>query len=525
MKTFKLLFSVLFVATLFSCHTPKAAGGKDDGAIEITILQLNDVYEISPAASDNTGGMARVAGLQRALKAKNPNTITVLSGDFLNPSVTGTLKFEGKRIRGRQMVETMNAVGIDYVVFGNHEFDFDDLADLQARLDESNFTWMGANVRLKGADGSLQPFFKNKNGQKEICPDNKVLTFKGADGTLMRLGLFGVLINTGKKPYVEYTDWKETALKNYADLKTKSDVVVAMTHLAIADDKLFAAALPDIPLVMGGHDHENMFVKIGNTAITKADANAKSAYVHTLRYDKQTKKATVTSKLVKINGDLPDEPSTAAIVAKWEKIKNDALSSSGFDSNKKVTELKTPLDCREAFIRNQQAPVGKLITDAIISVCKTKPDCALINSGSVRVDDILSGTLAEIDIVRMLPFGGAVVECDMTGMLLRKTLETSVKNKGTGGYLQLGLIARDDMQKNWLISNTPLDDKKVYHVVLPDFLLTGNEQNMSFLKAALTADGKGTTNTDIPAIQKPNPADKTDLRNDIRLVVIKFLRG
>jgi hypothetical protein len=48
---------------------------------------------------------------------------------------------------------------------------------------------------------------------------------------------------------------------------------------------------------------------------------------------------------------------------------------------------------------------------------------------------------------------------------------------------------------------------------------------MSYLKVALNPDGKGTTNPDIPAVQKPAAADKADLRNDIRLAVIKFLRG
>jgi 2',3'-cyclic-nucleotide 2'-phosphodiesterase (5'-nucleotidase family) len=324
---------------------------------------------------------------------------------------------------------------------------------------------------------------------------------------------------------VEYADFQATAQKVYADLKTKSDVVVAITHLTSSDDKKFSAAVPDVPLIMGGHDHENMLLKVGNAVIAKADANAKSIYIHTLRYDKRTKKATIKSELRKITGDLPDEPITAAVVAKWEKIKTEALSTSGFDANKKVTDLKTPLDCREALIRNQQAPVGKMITDAMISVCKSKPDCAILNSGSIRVDDVLSGTLAEIDIVRMLPFGGAIVECDMHGSLLRKTLDTGVSNKGIGGYLQNGLVVYIDDQKNWMINGKVLDDKKTYHVVLPDFLLTGNEQNMSYLKVALNPDGKGTTNPDIPAVQKPAAADKADLRNDIRLAVIKFLRG
>ncbi|HMX40959.1 MAG TPA: hypothetical protein PKD78_11545, partial [Saprospiraceae bacterium] len=77
----------------------------------------------------------------------------------------------------------------------------------------------------------------------------------------------------------------------------------------------------------------------------------------------------------------------------------------------------------------------------------------------------------------------------------------------------------------WLIAGEPLDDNKTYWITLPEFLLSGNEQNMAFLKAAPSADGSGTTNPDILKINKPDPKNKSDLRNDIRLLLIKSLRG
>jgi len=485
---------------------------------------MNDVYEISPSPSDNIGGLARVATIRKELLAKNPNTLTVLAGDFISPSVIGTLKHEGKRIRGKQIVEVLNTLGLDWVVFGNHEFDYDDQADLQARLDESKFTWLGANARLKGATWT-EPFFKNKaGGGTEICPDNKVIALKDADGTTLNIGLFGVLINSGRKPWVEYSDWAEAAKKNFNELKPQCDVVLALTHLALEDDKKLAAMLPEIPLVMGGHEHDNMRVPVGPSVITKADANAKTVYVHTLRYDKRKKTCTVKSELKKVNSSIVDEPATAAVIAKWEKIKNESLSSSGFNANAVVTKLEKPLDCRETVVRHSQAPVGSMITEAMLAVSRSKPECALLNSGSIRVDDVLSGTLTELDIVRMLPFGGGITEVEMKGSMLRKTLETSLSNKGNGGYLQVNRARRDEASGKWFIGANVLDDNKLYRVALPDFLLSGNESNMGFLKASLGADGKS-NNPDIPKIIKPDPKDKSDLRNDVRLALIRHLRG
>ncbi|MBL7806823.1 MAG: bifunctional metallophosphatase/5'-nucleotidase [Saprospiraceae bacterium] len=518
-----LLFTLLLWT---SCDTSKktVAAGSDDGIIEFQILQMNDVYEISPSPSDNVGGLARVATIRKELLAKNPNTYTVLAGDFISPSVLGTLKFEGKRIRGRHMVDVLNTLGLDWVVFGNHEFDYDDLADLQSRLDESKFTWLAANARLKDQTWTKQ-FFKNKTGGgTEICPDNQVITVKDADGTSIQLGLFGVLINSGRKPWVTYTDWQEAAQKNYQELQPKCDVVLALTHLAIEDDRKLAAMLPQIPLIMGGHEHENMRVPVGPSVITKADANAKTVYVHTLRYDKRKKSCTVKSALKKVDGTITDDPATATVVAKWEKIKNESLASSGFNATAVVTKLDQPLDCREAVVRNGQAPAGSIITEAMMAVSRTKPEVAILNSGSIRVDDVLSGTLVELDIVRMLPFGGGLSEVEMKGSMLRKTLDAGVNNKGNGGYLQINHANFNAASGKWMIANNTLDDQKMYRVVLPDFLLTGNESNMAFLKTNLTADGKS-DNPDIPKVVRPDAKDKSDLRNDIRLALIRYWRG
>jgi 2',3'-cyclic-nucleotide 2'-phosphodiesterase (5'-nucleotidase family) len=444
---------------------------------------------------------ARVATIRKQLLAKNPNTFTVLAGDFLSPSVIGTLKHEGKRIRGKQMVDVLNTLGLNWVVFGNHEFDYDDLADLQARLDESTFTWFAANARLKG-DTWTQQFFKNRNGGTEICPDNEVFTINDADGTSLNIGVFGVLIHNGRKPWVEYSDYFDAARKNYADLKSRADVVVALTHLDAAEDKKLSAILPGIPLIMGGHDHDNQIYKVGQATVAKADANAKTVYVHTLRYNKNTKTATVKSALRRVNAAVPDDPETAAVVAKWEQIKNESLASSGFDPAKMVTKLSEPLDCREAVVRHTQCKAGALITAAMTSVARTKPDCAILNSGSIRVDDILSGTLTELDVVRMLPFGGGITEVQMRGALLRKTLDAGLRNKTNGGYLQLHNISRDEAAGKWMVAEKALDDNKTTCLYCPNSCLPATSKIWTFSRPRLDADGKS-SNPDILSIQKP----------------------
>src|SRR3954464_13495780 len=100
----------VFIAVLFStasCKTIRTALGKDDGKIEVTFVQVNDVYEIAPLANGKEGGMARVATLKKQYIKDKPNTLLVIAGDLVSPSVYNSLLYQGKGIRGKQMIEAM----------------------------------------------------------------------------------------------------------------------------------------------------------------------------------------------------------------------------------------------------------------------------------------------------------------------------------------------------------------------------------------------------------------------------------
>lgn len=519
----KVWFICLVGLHFFSCKTAKNHLPSDDGKIEIVLLHFNDVYEITPIGSDNLGGLARVATVRKNLLAQNPNTYTILAGDFISPSVIGTLKYDGQRIRGKQMVETLNAVGVDLALFGNHEFDYD-LNDLQARINESNFPWLGSNVRFVAPGAAPVPFFKTTGGTKVDCPDTKIVTFTDADGTKVEVGFLGAIIDSGKKPYVQYENPMTTAKKLYAELQSKTDFCLALTHLEIGDDKQFAAIFPQIPLVMGGHDHDNMFHHIGPSIVAKADANVKTVYIHRILFDKKTKKATVSSELKRIDSSISDDPMVAGVVNKWDAIKENALKSSGFDAKAVVRHLTEPLDCRDALTRHQQMPIGQIITAAMLAASKKNAKIALFNSGSMRVDDVLSGDLTQLDMVRLLPFGGGIVEVGMKGSFLTKIFEISEGNKGKGGYFQLGTVHKNAQTGNWEIGDIPIQAETVYPVMITDFLLTGGESNLGFLKTELKPDGKTTTNPEILWMEKPDQNDQNDVRKDIRQAIIKFLQ-
>ena len=289
MKTFTSTISLLLVLFIFACKSPQSAStSKDDGIIEFVFLHINDVYEIGALEGGTVGGMARIATLRKQLLAKNANTLTVHAGDFLNPSLIGTMKNDGERIRGKQMVEVMNACKIDLVCIGNHEFDLKE-EDLQKRINESNFHWLATNVDQVCGEQTY-PFYKEVKGKKQFLPETFIWEIKDSDGTAIKVGIFGATIDSNPKDYVHYDDPYEEAKIVYQDLKAQTDVIVGLTHLELDEDMEMAKRLPEVPLLMGGHDHDNMKHTVGTTTITKADANVKTAYVHHLVYNKKNQK-------------------------------------------------------------------------------------------------------------------------------------------------------------------------------------------------------------------------------------------
>ena len=91
--------------------------------------------------------------------------------------------------------------------FGNHEFDVSQ-KDLQNRLNESNFPWISANIKLK-TDGGLIPFYKEINEQKYPVGETFIKEFSDEDGTKIKIGFVSVCIPSNPKDFVVYDDMYE----------------------------------------------------------------------------------------------------------------------------------------------------------------------------------------------------------------------------------------------------------------------------------------------------------------------------
>src|SRR5213594_3086032 len=133
------LAAIVVIAAAFAACAALGGRAPDADLVHVTLLQINDHYVLEPVDGGRRGGMARLATLVREVRRENPNTVFVLAGDTLSPSVESTF------LQGTQMIAALNAVGLDFATFGNHEFDFGPSVLIE-RMNESKFRWLSANV-------------------------------------------------------------------------------------------------------------------------------------------------------------------------------------------------------------------------------------------------------------------------------------------------------------------------------------------------------------------------------------------
>ena len=112
--------------------------------VDLVILHTNDMHaRIEPNVDNEILGMPYIAALVRHYRAMYPHVLVIDAGDTLHGRPISD------RLHGESTVKAMNLAGYDFMVPGNHDFNFgyDRLLELQEMMD---FTLLGANVYKDG---------------------------------------------------------------------------------------------------------------------------------------------------------------------------------------------------------------------------------------------------------------------------------------------------------------------------------------------------------------------------------------
>lgn len=457
MKKISLLMAVLGAGAMMS----------PVGARDLVLLQTNDTHSQIDPLGNGLGGVERRKVVIDSIRAEHPDAILVDAGD----AVQGTLFFN--IYKGEVEMKVMNALGYDYSVLGNHDFD-NGVDDLVKMLSESDMQWLSTNYDFEGSP--LEKYFR-PYAIREI--DGKKIAFIGIN--LEPKGM----ISEGNYDGVKYLDGLKAANATAWSLKhnEKADFVVAITHIGYEDvpgysDVDIAKNSEDIDVILGGHSHTLIVPGSGMDIVDNAAgrpvviaSNGKSGgYISEVKVDLDSlgtavpryKQIRIDSRLdSRIDGSLERE-----VVAPYRSGVDEVMK-------RKVGRTAKALDPDEPALLNF---ISDFIAKRGREIAGRNVDLAIANKGSLR-RPLPAGDITEGELITLQPFANHIQVIDVKGSDLAEAFDVMASRGGDG--VSDGVEAVFDPATKKCVSVTingkPLDPEKVYTVATIDYLANGGD--------------------------------------------------
>ena len=470
--------------TLLICLAPwngVALAEKLPEIVAIDILTTNDFHGALVEAGKNPGA-AKFGAFLLQQRAKNPyGSIFVSAGDMFQGSPDSNLLY------GKTVVEVLNALQMDAMTLGNHEFDWG-LDKLAARVAESRFPYVSANVREKDGQGRL----------------SFVKPFVMLERLGVKIAVIGIVTpetayTTGPKivaPF-EFRDPATVVRELLPQVRRLgADIVVVLSHLASEQDAagqvsgdaaVLAATVPGIDALVSGHSHKLVAGKVNGVPVVQAYYFGRALGKISLVYSKREQKVLLSSvqSLEVPTKAVNADPAVQAIVDR---------SQAAIIPVKNVVLGRTVRDL--SHDRYELSILGQWSSDVLRQ--RAAADIALQNGGGLRTS-IPAGAITMGNLYEVMPFDNTLVTMDLTGEQVLQALNHGINGKA--GTVQFsGLQLTIDSSRPYgsqlvevrLSDGRLLDPAATYKIVTNDFMASGGDE-FTMLK-----QGRNITDTFIP---------------------------
>lgn len=415
--------------------------------------------------------IANYFGLMDNIATQRDHVVRVGNGDDLASSVLSAV-FDGKHI-----VDALNASGLAYDTYGNHDFDMGP-DTLRRRVSESGFTWVSANVR----DERSGDVFAKSEGAKGY-------DIRDIGG--IPVGFTGLI--TPEAPKVTSIGEQTDVLDPVAALhetvpqmrRDGARVIIVLSHLANDVAERVAKNVGNIDVIVGDHAASVPEAPkvINDTLLSFAGDQFEYVGELTLHLQGQTLPATDHEFTLHTLTSAVDDPGFApnqdveAVMEQYYSELDDRLDVI-------IGRSTVPLDTRTEAIRRTESNVGNFIADGLRA--SVNADIALMNGGGIRTDTLYPlGDVTKKQIVNILPFPNNVVELKVSGDTLLAALENGVSKveQLSGRFPQVsGMQYKYDPTQSagnriveTMIDVEPLQPNATYTLATNDFVAGGGD--------------------------------------------------
>jgi len=408
-----------------------------------TILYTDDEHGWM-SGQENSQGAAELLGLwQETYSLGQDTAVIALSGgdNWTGPAISTWFD-------GESMVEVMNQIGYSATAVGNHEFDFG-LDVLQARIDQADFPFLSANLRLRS--NGMVPIELGIQPYATLDLNGRQVGIIGLSATYTPLVANPTYLSDFE--FIQYED----ALREYVPLMRKdgSEIILLISHICPDELEVLSQQVSDlnISLMGGGHCHIPYARRSGDTALLASLPNLAGYAYATLVYDPASGHTTVEDLGVEANQDGHSDPHLAQIIASWQELTD--------------AELDIEIGYLAETLTDGSQAMQHLITESWLWDYPNA-DIALTNLGGLRAD-LPAGPLTIADLINVMPFNNTLVEVHLTGSELISTLAAGRGGLAVGGmHHQGGSWVLDD-------SGVGLDTNQTYSVLVNDFMYAGGD--------------------------------------------------
>ncbi len=528
-------------------HIVDLGGDASDasGPVKVQILGINDFHgNIDPptgksalvlaaagdpeagdggAATDagtqnvNAGGVVYLAAHLNALKAQNPNTAIVSSGDL-----TGASPFVSQAFHDEDSVELMNAIGLDFNGVGNHEFDHGvaELLRLQrggcyggtcdGGADASTFTgakfeYLAANVEVAKNQTVFPPYAIKELGGQKIAFIG--MTLKDTPSVTLPSSVVGLT----------FDDEVTTVNALVPEIRQQgASAIVVLLHqgdfpaanstyngCGVGDGVLATIANgldPAVDVVLSAHTHQAYNCTIAGKLVTSAASFGRVITQVELTIDPAQQRVIdkhATNHIV--TRDIAPDPAVAAMVQSYEQRIAPI-------ANKVVGHIAGSGQLT-AGDGASESTLGDVIADSMMAATSGAPfnaEFAVTNPGGIRTD-LPTSSVTYQQAFTVLPFGNYLMTVSLTGAQIQTMLDEQFADPKQPKILQLSKElswkrSGSTVDKTSItIKGAPLSPTTTYRVTTNNFVASGGD-GFTVFKQATNATSGTTTVVDLDAL-------------------------